>query len=750
MASKIKLKNNIETEFSITHSDGDEAISITSSKLKNKLEEYVNVKDFGAVGDGITDDFDSIQSALNNYNSVFVPKGTYLISQELKLNSNNTIFGEGDLSVIKLSDSAAQDQNVITTQGNTRVEATTTFTDNVTIKDLCVDGNKDRFTSWGGVESTGGCGIGLVATRFSLVENVFAKNNVKHGIDIAGAIYSSVDAETYSSKKSYNVLVKNCRATNFGDDGITTHHCYSVTIENPFIYDSGNFYTVGNSNGVEIDDGSTDVLVIGGKSLNCARGIQIKAHEYSPAANNVRVIGYTAENCNQSFALRHDGYDSSGEPDSTTAYNVELIGCTSIVPRQKDSSTLTVRSLNIQGYKNVNIKDFTVIGLNDITPKISSTANATTTDSIAFFGNARNITVDGLRVKGFTESTDSIIQINNSASYISLINSSFIDCNNATPINVDSGTVGIYINGVYANTTETPTPTEVIKFTNSPSGLDYTIKNVVKSGYTNYYTLNDVAYTTNTDIVNLNNISTHKKIGIGIDTPLRSLHIASSGNDNNSWIRLENTDSVISSGEVYGGIEFYGNDTSSGASGVRATITGKTNGDTGQGVLVFATAPSGGTLTDRLTVYSGGDVCATANTQNLGTSSFRWNTVYSVNAANVSSDDRIKQYYDITDVEKQVALELKANMRKFKLLDAIALKGDKARYHFGTSAQTVKSIFEKYGLDGFKYGLLCYDEWYELDGKKIEDTASLPEGVVKKDLYSIRYEELLSFIIGAI
>lgn len=55
--------------------------------------EVLNVLDFGAKGDGVTDDTSAIQSALNAGFSVFVPEGTYLISAPLRLNQYQNLIG---------------------------------------------------------------------------------------------------------------------------------------------------------------------------------------------------------------------------------------------------------------------------------------------------------------------------------------------------------------------------------------------------------------------------------------------------------------------------------------------------------------------------------------------------------------------------------------------------------------------------------------------------------------------------------
>ena len=67
----------------------------------DKFSDMVSVKDFGAVGDGLTDDTLALQKALAAHKSVFVPVGVYLISQPLELTDRQTILGAGQHAVIK-------------------------------------------------------------------------------------------------------------------------------------------------------------------------------------------------------------------------------------------------------------------------------------------------------------------------------------------------------------------------------------------------------------------------------------------------------------------------------------------------------------------------------------------------------------------------------------------------------------------------------------------------------------------------
>ena len=71
----------------------------------------VNVKNYGAVGDGTTDDTTAIQAALNTGKDVYVPRVSdpttqyYKITSALTMSSNQRLFGDGWGSLIRVSGS---------------------------------------------------------------------------------------------------------------------------------------------------------------------------------------------------------------------------------------------------------------------------------------------------------------------------------------------------------------------------------------------------------------------------------------------------------------------------------------------------------------------------------------------------------------------------------------------------------------------------------------------------------------------
>jgi hypothetical protein len=60
--------------------------------INQKLSEIVSIKDFGAVGDGTTNDTAAIQAALNSGKILFIPQGTYLCTSSLTSASKNVVM----------------------------------------------------------------------------------------------------------------------------------------------------------------------------------------------------------------------------------------------------------------------------------------------------------------------------------------------------------------------------------------------------------------------------------------------------------------------------------------------------------------------------------------------------------------------------------------------------------------------------------------------------------------------------------
>ena len=111
---------------------------------------------------------------------------------------------------------------------------------------------------------------------------------------------------------------------------------------------------------------------------------------------------------------------------------------------------------------------------------------------------------------------------------------------------------------------------------------------------------------------------------------------------------------------------------------------------------------------DIFTANMGSMAPAHDNRQSLGRAGTRWSQIYAANGAINTSDETEKT--EIQPIDDAV-LDAWADVDyvSFKWLDSIERKGRNARTHFGVIAQHVRDVFERHGLDGFSYGVLCQD-----------------------------------------
>jgi len=150
---------------------------------------------------------------------------------------------------------------------------------------------------------------------------------------------------------------------------------------------------------------------------------------------------------------------------------------------------------------------------------------------------------------------------------------------------------------------------------------------------------------------------------------------------------------------------------------------------------------AGGTIKNQ-TTSAGTFRPASDNVYQLGDSGQRWSVVYAGTGTINTSDERLKQQIS-DDLAPELKAWAKVEFCKYKFNDAVEIKGDGARWHFGVIAQQIKDAFESEGLDPFAYGILCYDEW-DAEEEVLDDSGTVINNKREAgNRYGVRYEEAL-------
>ncbi|MGV0166400.1 peptidase G2 autoproteolytic cleavage domain-containing protein [Bacillus velezensis] len=406
------IKNVISTVDSgltdITNTIGDiskipaSGATIVDKVLNEFIRRSVNVQDFGAKGDGVTDDTEAFKAAFaSGKREVFVPAGIYMV-QGLHIPSYVRLYGVGSGSVIKLHPTATGTSCVLTNSDYTNGN------EFILIEYLDLDWNLDKNDNTITNGTNANC-VGIVNSKFVRVNNVNARNPGVHGFDVSSPVWnSSTDgAEHYQPNGSRYVWIENCTATNYGDDGFTTHYSDYIFFTDCYAYDAnGSAHDKGssNSNGFEIDDGSKNVWLVNCYSRKNCRGFEVKAHSRAPAARNVNLINCYSENDIRAFDFRHIGFHLASEKPSPNAFDINVVNCTAQHPIFSDLyQGLNPRALVISAYRNVNVSNFNAIG--------DPTYDYKNTIVISTQYKSRNINLNNISVSGFTTASNDIYVI---------------------------------------------------------------------------------------------------------------------------------------------------------------------------------------------------------------------------------------------------------------------------------------------------------------------------------------------------
>lgn len=184
--------------------EGHDGLDKRVTDLENKEESEsavninmifgTNVKDCGALGDGVADDTNALQTALNKRGTIYIPNGIYLITNSLAMRSNTHIIMDKGTVIRRNVDA------VFCIFYSYYTASTTAYNGE---HDITIEGGTlDLGTGY----SNGGCGLGFQHCQNITIRDVTFKhtNKTYHCIDCGG---------------SKNVRIENCIFTDHLTNG---------------------------------------------------------------------------------------------------------------------------------------------------------------------------------------------------------------------------------------------------------------------------------------------------------------------------------------------------------------------------------------------------------------------------------------------------------------------------------------------------------------------------------------------------
>lgn len=300
----------------------------------------VNVLDYGATGDGVTNDSSAIQSALNVGGTVYFPSGLYSVGTTLNVPANTEVI-------------LAEDATLKAAVGLTGPILYVNAVSNVKVTGGTIDGN-------GSVASLSTYGIHVYDSSYVNISNCVVKNAKSVNVRIEGPSSGSVSSD---------ISVTNCEITGSLGVGFTpTYSSYVLFSNNKVInnvtgFTSGevfNMNIVGNTfhnnanDGCAVGNNCSYVTVVGNtSSYNGAEGINIDGVNHGVIVGNTSVanlIGIAVWNRSPGTPLAGRNVVSGNSISTCTQYGIVLAD-------SQNNCVIEANSINACGYEGIYVNE---------------------------------------------------------------------------------------------------------------------------------------------------------------------------------------------------------------------------------------------------------------------------------------------------------------------------------------------------------------------------------------------------------
>ena len=329
--------------------DGGSIIFLDNGNVAKLITDgTVNVKQFGAKGDGTTDDTTAFRNAINSGYAVYVPKGHYIVTEAIENTTGLTMFGDGDETILDYGDSLPSSVG-LTVSGSleqiadisdaTKGDITVTFASahELSVGDVfCI---YDPTHSWSGFRAYypkgEWCEVAGVNGNTVTLSNQLYDSYTGADCDIYKLNSVPVDLHDFRiiGTSTYIllsvVMCKDVKLSNISaylekEIAISVGRCYNVLANNINAYNKG---STGNDYGLAIGN-SQKVMVNGGTFYGRRHGITTGGSDVlcNVTCRNIRISQATLDSIDNFSADNHGNAEDCVWRDCYMSKGVSVAG----------------------------------------------------------------------------------------------------------------------------------------------------------------------------------------------------------------------------------------------------------------------------------------------------------------------------------------------------------------------------------------------------------------------------------------